>query len=318
MRRADLTVQVSTKLNRSHLVHGREALILPTLGRTEKDRTGGRTQRITVEDSVCAVHASQGPLEPAGPQLRSEVDIVCSIAAATLGDRHGIPWEEFRDRLHRDPPADRPGRARLRGVRREGRPARRLPAAAPARATPARSRPRPGAAKFAVSPIDVLHVPRGPAAAADAALARPVQHHDLRSRRPLPRRLRRSPRGLRAPASTSPSSASSRDQYVDLVSEWTDGSERKAAAFRVVPYDQPRGCAAAYYPETNPLIPLDSTALQSNCPTSKSVIVRLEPVEDSASRSGGAHGAAGGSTGNGGERGQDEGHKSRPEPTHLS
>jgi anaerobic selenocysteine-containing dehydrogenase len=98
------------------------------------------------------------------------------------------------------------------------------------------------------------------------------------------------------------------DQVVDLVSEWTDGSERKAESFRVVSYDQPRGCAAAYYPETNPLVPLDSTAIASNCPTSKSVIVRLEPCPD----------RQGGPTGHGGSRGSDEGHKSRVEPTHLS
>ena len=87
----------------------------------------------------------------------------------------------------------------------------------------------------------------------------------------------------------------------------TDPSGR-AKGFRVVPYDQPRGCAAAYYPETNPLVPLDSTALESNCPTSKSVIIRLDPN---------GHREAG-STGRGGEQGEDEGHKARPQPTHLS
>ena len=97
-------------------------------------------------------------------------------------------------------------------------------------------------------------------------------------------------------------------QVVDLVSEWTDGSERTAKGFRVVSYDQPRGCAAAYYPETNELVPLDSTALESNCPTSKSVIIRLDPN---------GHREAG-STGRGGEQGEDEGHKARPQPTHLS
>jgi formate dehydrogenase major subunit len=97
-------------------------------------------------------------------------------------------------------------------------------------------------------------------------------------------------------------------QVVDLVSEWTDGSERTAKAFRAVPYDQPRGCAAAYYPETNELVPLDSTALESNCPTSKSVIIRLDVN---------GHREAG-STGHGGETGEDEGHKARPQPTHLS
>ena len=132
MRGAELTVHVSTKLNRSHVVHGREALILPALGRSEKDLTGGRPQRVTVEDSMSAVHASQGPLEPASPHLRSEVDIVCSLALATLGEDHVVPVGGAARRLHRDPPAHLAGRPRLRGLRREGGPARRLRAAPPA------------------------------------------------------------------------------------------------------------------------------------------------------------------------------------------
>ncbi len=95
-RRAALTVHVSTKLNRSHVVHGREALILPALGRSERDMTGGTKQRVTVEDSMSAVHASHGPLEPASEHLRSEVDIVCGIALAALGADHPVPWEAFR------------------------------------------------------------------------------------------------------------------------------------------------------------------------------------------------------------------------------
>ena len=142
MRNAELTVHVSTKLNRSHVVHGRAALILPALGRSERDRTGGREQRVTVEDSMSAVHASKGPLEPASEQLRSEVDIVCSLALATLGGEHGIPWGVFRGDYGVDPAADRPGGARLRVVRREGRAARRLHAAAPSARTTASSRPR--------------------------------------------------------------------------------------------------------------------------------------------------------------------------------
>ena len=316
LRKADLTVQVSTKLNRSHLVHGREALILPTLGRTEKDLTGGRKQRVTVEDSVCAVHASQGPLEPASPQLRSEVDIVCSIASATLGDRHGIPWDAFRKdyteirrRIARvvpgceayDEKVDRPGGFTLPHPPRDSRTFD----------TDA------GAAKFALSPIDVLHVPKG------RLLLQTMRSHDQFNTTiyGLDDRYRGVSGGRRvvfvhpldiAELGLEP------DSFVDLVSEWTDGSERKAATFRVVPYEQPRGCAAAYYPETNPLIPLDSTALQSNCPTSKSVIIRLEPTDGGTTNAGGANGTAAGSTGDGGERGQDEGHKSHPEPTHLS
>jgi molybdopterin-dependent oxidoreductase alpha subunit len=306
MRRADLTVHVSTKLNRSHVVHGKEALILPTLGRTEKDRTGGRTQRITVEDSVCAVHASQGPLAPASPHLRSEVDIVCSLAAATLGDLHDLPWAAFRSdyteirkRIARvvpgceayDEKVDRPGGFVLPHPPRDSR------------TFPTES----GKAVFTVSPLDILHVPEG------RLLLQTLRSHDQFNTTiyGLDDRYRGVKNGRRvvfvhpldiAGLGLEP------DQLVDLVSEWTDGSERSASSFRVVPYEQPRGCAAAYYPETNALVPLDSTALGSNCPTSKSVIIRLEP----------GPGGRETSTGSGGERGEDEGHKSRVEPTHLS
>ncbi|WP_336275936.1 hypothetical protein [Nocardioides sp. B-3] len=96
MRNCALTVHVSTKLNRSHVVTGGEALILPSLGRSEQDLTGGIRQRVTVEDSMSAVHASHGPLKPASGHLRSEVDIVCSMALATLPGST-IPWAAMRD-----------------------------------------------------------------------------------------------------------------------------------------------------------------------------------------------------------------------------
>ena len=199
LRRADLTVQVSTKPNRSHVVHGREALILPPLGRSEKDLTGGRLQRVTVEDSVCAVHASHGPLEPASPQLRSEVDIIATMALETLGDRYGIPWKDFRDdyaqlrrRIGRMVPGcsgyeekiDQPGGFLLPHPPRDTR-------------TFDNDEKR---AVFTVSPTEVLQVPRGPAAPADDAVPRPVQHRHLRPRRPLPRRQERAPGGVREPA----------------------------------------------------------------------------------------------------------------------
>jgi hypothetical protein len=93
--RAALTVQISTTLNRSHLVHGREALILPTLGRTERDVRGDTPQFVTVEDSMRCVHRSMGRLAPASAELRSEPAIVCGIARAALGPGHAFPWEEF-------------------------------------------------------------------------------------------------------------------------------------------------------------------------------------------------------------------------------
>jgi hypothetical protein len=108
MRKARLTVHVSTKLNRSHVVTGARALILPTLGRTEKDLQAGGPQFVTVEDSMGMVHASHGGLEPAGPHLLSEAAIITRLARAVLGPDSRVPWAEFeadysliRDRISR-------------------------------------------------------------------------------------------------------------------------------------------------------------------------------------------------------------------------
>ncbi len=94
-RQLDLTVHVSTKLNRSHLVHGREALILPCLGRTELDVQATGPQSITVEDSMSMVHASLGLNKPASEHLKSEPAIVAGMARATLGARSVVPWEDL-------------------------------------------------------------------------------------------------------------------------------------------------------------------------------------------------------------------------------
>ena len=302
MRGADLTVHVSTKLNRSHVVHGREALILPVLGRSEKDLTGGRPQRVTVEDSVSSVHASQGPLTPASPDLRSEVDIVCSLAIATLGADHVVPWADLRDDYSRirqrisrvvpgceayDEKVDQPGGFVLPHPPRDSR-----------------SFPTDvGKARFTVSPTDVLHVPEG------RLLLQTLRSHDQFNTTiyGLDDRYRGVKGGRRVvfvhPDDIVALGLAEGDR-VDLVSEWDDG-ERRADDFRVVGYDQPRGCAAAYYPETNPLIALDHVAEGSNCPSSKSVVVRLETPGPEAA---GGHGHDTVGTGT----------KRSPEPEQLS
>jgi molybdopterin-dependent oxidoreductase alpha subunit len=271
MRAAQLTVHVSTKLNRSHVVPGETALILPTLGRSERDHTGGRDQKVTVEDSMSAVHASRGPLKPPSEDLRSEVDIICSLGKA-LGINH-IPWADFR--------ADY-GEIR-RAIGRVVPGAEDFDARATSRRgfvlphPPRDSRTFPtkgGKAVFSTSPIDVLQVPEG------RLILQTIRSHDQFNTTiyGLDDRYRGIHGGRRV-VFVNPEDI--RDlgfgdgQIVDLVSEWHDG-DRRAEKFRIVSYDQPRGCAAAYYPETNPLVPLDSTALGSNCPTSKSIIIRLE------------------------------------------
>ncbi|MDQ4051526.1 MAG: FdhF/YdeP family oxidoreductase [Actinomycetota bacterium] len=275
LRSAALTVHVSTKLNRSHVVHGREALILPALGRSEKDLTGGTRQKVSVEDSMSAVHTSVGPLQPASKHLRSEVDIICSIAEATLGELHGIPWAEFRadygtirrsiarvvpDCAAYDEKAGQPGGFVLPHPPRDKR---EFPTTA-------------GRAIFTVSPLEVLEVPPG------RLVLQTIRSHDQFNTTiyGLSDRYRGIEGGRRVIFLHRDDIAGlgfEEGDLVDIVSEW-DGTERQVPSFRIVAYDQPRGCAAAYYPETNPLVPLQHTADGSNQPAYKSVIVRLQPA----------------------------------------
>ena len=179
-------------------------------------------------------------------------------------------------------------------------------------------------AVFSVSPLDVLHVPAG------RLLLQTLRSHDQFNTTiyGLDDRYRGISNGRRVVFVHEDDIAAlgvHDGQLVDLVSEWTDGSERSAPSFRVVRYDTPRGCAAAYYPETNPLVPLDSTAIGSNCPTSKSIIVRLEPAgQRSAEGSLGAGAGAGAGVGaaeSDGDRkpaGSDRSNQSPIQPSQLS
>ncbi|MFJ5883772.1 FdhF/YdeP family oxidoreductase [Kitasatospora cineracea] len=276
MRRCRLTVHVSTKLNRSHLVTGARALILPTLGRTDRDLTAAGPQFVSVEDSMGMVHSSRGGLRPPAPGLLSEVAIVTRLARAVLGPQDPTPWEEFaldydriRERIARVVPGFDDYNAR---VRRPGGFA--LPHA------PRDSRTFPtatGKANFTVNPLTAPDVPAG------RLLLQTLRSHDQYNTTVygLDDRYRGITGGRRV-VLVNPADAAelglADGQFVDLVGEWSDGAERRAPHFRVVHYPVARGGAAAYYPETNVLVPLDSTADISNTPTSKSVLVRLEPA----------------------------------------
>ncbi|GGY45579.1 FdhF/YdeP family oxidoreductase [Streptomyces xanthochromogenes] len=274
MRRASLTVHVSTKLNRSHAVTGRRALILPTLGRTDKDVQHSGRQFVTVEDSMGMVHASRGNLAPASPHLLSEPAIVVRMARATLGARSAVDWAEFerdyatvRDRIARVVPGfedfnakvARPGGFQLPHAPRDER---RFPTAT-------------GKANFTAAPVEVPELPEG------RLLLQTLRSHDQYNTTiyGLDDRYR-GIKGGRRVVLVNPEDARqlglADGAYTDLVSEWKDGVERRAPGFRVVHYPTARGCAAAYYPETNVLVPLGSTADVSNTPASKSVVVRFE------------------------------------------
>ncbi|MFD1145755.1 FdhF/YdeP family oxidoreductase [Saccharothrix hoggarensis] len=282
MRKLDLTVHVSTKLNRSHVVHGRTALILPTLGRTESDLQHTGEQFVTVEDSMSVVHRSRGRLAPASDRLLSEVSIVCRLARAVLGPDHPVPWEEFekdydviRDRIARVVPGCADYNERVR------RPDGFVLPHAPRDAREFTGT-RSGKAHFATHDLTVLRVPPG------RLLLQTMRSHDQYNTTiyGLDDRYRGVKDGRRV-VFVSPDDLDALDlrdgDHVDLVSEWPDDptgvTERRAERFRVVSYPTAKGCAAAYFPEANPLVPLDSTAAVSGTPTSKSIVVRLEKVE---------------------------------------
>ncbi|MEN3226039.1 FdhF/YdeP family oxidoreductase [Mycolicibacterium porcinum] len=273
LRSCALTVQISTKLNRSHLVHGRTALILPTLGRTDKDFQAAGKQMVSVEDSMSMVHLSRGSLTPPSEHLRSEVAIVCQLARTLLGPDHPVPWEQFNadyDRV-RDAIADVvPG---CEDYNRKVRQPDGFQLPHPPRDS-REFRTATGKANFSVQPLEWVPVPQG------RLVLQTLRSHDQYNTTiyGLDDRYRGVKGGRRVvfvnPADLDAMGLAAGDR-VDLVSEF-DGQERRAKDFLIVEYSTPRGNAAAYYPETNPLVPLDHTAKKSNTPVSKAVVIRLE------------------------------------------
>ncbi|KLO29214.1 FdhF/YdeP family oxidoreductase [Mycobacterium haemophilum] len=278
LRRCALTVQISTKLNRSHLVHGATALILPTLGRTDRDIRGGRKQVVSVEDSMSMVHLSRGSLHPPSDQLRSEVQIVCQLARTLLGAGHPVPWERFaedydtiRDAIAAVVPGCADYNRKVRApdgfqLPHPPRDAREFHTST-------------GKANFAINPLQWVPVPPS------RLVLQTLRSHDQYNTTiyGLDDRYR-GVQGGRRVVFINPADIEALGltvgQRVDLVSEWTDAEnrlqERRAKDFLVVAYSTPVGNAAAYYPETNPLVPLDHTAAKSNTPVSKAIIIRVE------------------------------------------
>ncbi|MQA25786.1 MAG: FdhF/YdeP family oxidoreductase [Micromonosporaceae bacterium] len=274
MRKCRLTVQISTKLNRSHVVTGERALILPTLGRTDRDLRAGLEQVVSVEDSMGIVHASRGVLEPPSGSLFSEVAIICRLARAVLDENQ--PWREFesdyatiRDRIEAVVPGFKNYNRRLAepgGFTLPHAPRDR-------RSFPTST----GRAQFTVNPLEVLRVPPG------RLILQTIRSHDqynttIYGNDDRYRGIRNGRRVVLVNRADLAELGIADGELVDLVSEWVDGVERRAQRFHAVEYPTARGCCAAYFPETNVLVPLDSTAEGSNTPTSKSVIVRLEPA----------------------------------------
>jgi anaerobic selenocysteine-containing dehydrogenase len=264
-------VHVATKLNRSHLRCGREALILPCLGRTERDIQDTGPQYVTVEDSMAVVHMSRGRIAPASPRLRSEIAIVTGLGWELFGDELGwtamaADYSVIRGHIANivDGCADYDARVSQPGGFTMPRPPH----------DSLTFKTDTGKAHFTVNRVTAIEVPPG------HLLLQTVRSHDQFSTTVYGLDDRyRGVHGGRRVVFVSAKDLADRGladgDMVDLVSVWSDG-ERRAPAFRVIEYPTPDGCAAAYFPETNVLIPLDSTAEVSNTPTSKSVIIRLD------------------------------------------
>jgi len=278
LRHCRLTAHVSTALNRSHLVTGEEAFVLPCLGRSERDVQRGGLQFVSVEDSMSAVHRSQGALPPASPLLRSECAIVAGLARAVLGPQGPVPWEDLvadydriRDRIERVVPGFEDFNRRLR---RPGGFA--LPSGARVRRfeTPSRR------AHFTV------HALPDDALAPGCFRLTTVRSHDQFNTTIYGFDDRyRGISGDRRVVFLNPedlSEAGLREgERVDLASRYA-GVTRRVKGFRVVPYDVPRRCAAAYFPEANALVPLESVAEGSHTPTYKSIDVSIEKADGDA------------------------------------
>ena len=279
MRGTDMTVQVSTKLNRSHAVVGAEALILPTLGRTEIDVQEAGPQFVSVEDTVCSVHGSHGQVPPVAPDLLSEVAIVSRLARATLGDRADleIDWKGFeddydtlRDHISRVVPGFERYSERVRS--RDGFVLPNGPRDSRTFATKA------GKAMITVNDLEHVERPEG------TLLLQTLRSHDQYNTTiySLNDRYRGIKKG-RHVVFVNPLDLDDLGlvdgQKVDVSTVWTDDVERVLRDYRIVAYPTARGCAAAYFPEANVLVPLDSASIGSNTPVSKAVLVRVTPAE---------------------------------------
>jgi len=288
LRNTELTVHVTTKFNRSHTIHGKEALVLPCLGRTEIDMQAGGPQGVTVEDSMSMVHISSGMNAPASEHLLSEPMIVARMAAATL-KQSKTPWlwlvedySRIRDKIEEvfddfkgfNEKIKTPGGFRLRNTASER-----------VWATPA------GKATFITHslPTDTpVHQARERMREHKTVVFNlaTVRSHDQYNttiygmddryrgvwghrRVVFIHREDLKAIGMKA------------GEWVDITSVFSDGQERRAEKFVLIEYDIPRGCLASYFPETNALVPLSSVAIGAGTPTSKSipVVLTLRPQD---------------------------------------
>jgi len=274
MRKLKLSVHVSTKLNRSHLVHGQEALILPTLSRSDKDIVNGEAQFISCENSMGVVQMSKGVLDPISKNLLNENQIVCKLAKATLGARSVIDWDEYAASY--DAVRDIIGKV-IPGFDNYNQKVR-LPGGFYTPNAPHEGRfENNGFAGKA--PFTVTELPKHKMEEDEYVMAT-IRSHDQYNTTiyGLDDRYRgvyNERRVIFMNEIDIQKAGFTTGEKVDLFN-YHGSIERVAGLFVVVPFNIPKGCTATYYPETNVLVPIDSVAEKSNTPTSKMIFIKIK------------------------------------------
>jgi molybdopterin-dependent oxidoreductase alpha subunit len=272
LRNCDLTVHISTKLNRSHLVHGKEALILPCCGHSDLDMMNGEAQFITCENSMGVVQMSKGMLKPISDQLLGEPAIVARLAKATLGSRTKVNWDLYLthyDYIRNDIELTIPGfehynkRARILGG-----------FYLPNGAREGKFNTLTGKANFSVSNVTRIDL------APDELMMQTLRSHDqfnttIYGLDDRYRGVQNERRVIFMNEKDVTRLGFKGGDVVDLYNHF-GGIERVARRFIIIPFSIPEQCTATYFPETNVLVPVGSTADRSNTPTSKMVIIKLK------------------------------------------
>ncbi len=275
LRKCNLTAHISTKLNRSHLVHGKEALILPTLARSDDDIIDGKTQFVSCENSMGIVQSSKGRLKPVSVNLLSEPVIVCRLAKVVLGKSSKVDWDFFeqdydhiRDAIEKTIPGfesfnervRRPGGFYLPNSAREGK-----------------FNTFTGKAVFNQANIPANSL------ADDELLMMTIRSHDQFNTTiyGLDDRYRGVHNERRVIFMNEKDIARANLKSGDVVDLYNfhGGIERAAHMFIVVQFSIPLQCAATYFPEANVLVPISSVAEKSNTPTSKMVVIKIRKHE---------------------------------------
>jgi molybdopterin-dependent oxidoreductase alpha subunit len=275
LEKCKLTVQASTKLNRSHLITGEEAIILPCLGRSDHDVLNGELQFVTCENSMGVIQMSKGVLKPVSDNLLSEPVIVCKLAQAVFADKTKVNWARYMEHydnirwdiektirgfdLYNDR-ARLPGGFYLPNSAREGQ-----------------FNTLTGKANFNVATVVPTEIKE------DELMMMTVRSHDqfnttIYGLDDRYRGVHNERRVVFMNAIDIHRLGYKHGDRVDLVNDF-GGRERVAKNFIILEFSIPERCCATYFPETNVLVPIDSVADKSNTPTSKMIILKLRPTE---------------------------------------